>query len=356
MNQTNYLRLFSFFAFLVFGAVSCWATAESLHLLLASWPKIFCYLVAIGFFVVASIGTKMIVDSLNQKIYVENRRGRLFGGVFLVLIFWLAISMPTNTHTFIYRSVIGERVNNDILKTESYLSDIINNTINQEKTIQEINHLQQQAASYLVRVNQEIDQYNDPGDGPRTKAVIEEANQFAVRNGIGYQIQPRTSRGRSQQELTSAKGYYDQQFTNMNAVIEERCHAQMQGPSVEVKNKASESYAELENIRTRIENKSIDLNSAEDLYDKVLSPLEKAYSIIQGNTNFIKWHNNDAALYTASPIVTQSRRMVSVFEVWGDYMAGRFGGHGFFWWILLAVLVDIAAFIFFDLTFKKREY
>ena len=81
MNQTNYLKLFSVLAFLAFAAVSCWATAESLQLLLPSWPSFACWIVTIGFFIIASLGTKMIVDSLNQNIYMEKRGTKLFLGV-----------------------------------------------------------------------------------------------------------------------------------------------------------------------------------------------------------------------------------------------------------------------------------
>lgn len=59
--------------FLVFAGVSCWATAESLSLLLPAWPVVFVWIVTIGFFVLASVGSKLIVDSFNQRIYLENR-------------------------------------------------------------------------------------------------------------------------------------------------------------------------------------------------------------------------------------------------------------------------------------------
>lgn len=100
MNENKFLKVFCLLAFLAFAAVSCWATAESLHLLLPSWPLAMCWVVTIGFFFIASWGTKMIVDSLNQKIYLEKRGLRLLGGIFILLVFWLACSMPTNTHTF----------------------------------------------------------------------------------------------------------------------------------------------------------------------------------------------------------------------------------------------------------------
>ena len=66
MEENKTLRLISVCGFAIFAAVSCWATAESLHLLLPSWPIFMCWAVTIGFFVIASIGTKLIVDSFPQ--------------------------------------------------------------------------------------------------------------------------------------------------------------------------------------------------------------------------------------------------------------------------------------------------
>lgn len=63
----------------------------------------------------------------------------------------------------------------------------------------------------------------------------------------------------------------------------------------------------------------------------------------------------DEANYTADNPVTKVKRMISVFDVWEDFMAGEYAGHGFMFWIIISILVDIAAFIFFDLAFKKRE-
>ena len=93
MEQNKFLKLFSVLAFLAFAAVSCWATAESLHLLLPSFPLVMCWIVTIGFFFIASWGTKMIVDSLNQQIYMEKRGLNLIGGIFIVLVFWLICSL-----------------------------------------------------------------------------------------------------------------------------------------------------------------------------------------------------------------------------------------------------------------------
>ena len=68
MNDENkFKKLGLLLGFIGFTAVSCWATAESLHMLLPTWPIFAVYVVTIGFFVIASYGTKMVADYGRQK-------------------------------------------------------------------------------------------------------------------------------------------------------------------------------------------------------------------------------------------------------------------------------------------------
>jgi hypothetical protein len=147
MGKTNYLKFFSLLAFIAFAAISCWATAESLHLLLPSWPIAFCWVVSVGFFIMASLGTKMIVDSLNQNVYIEKRGVMLVGGIILVILFWLICVMPTNTHTFFFRNKINEKVDLDITTTKKYLSDIKNNQKTTDSLNYRINNLDKQESN-----------------------------------------------------------------------------------------------------------------------------------------------------------------------------------------------------------------
>ena len=152
MNENKFLKIFCIFAFLAFAAVSCWATAESLHLLLSSLPVATCWIVTIGFFFIASWGTKMIVDSFNQNIYLERRGLRLLGGIVIILIFWLACSMPTNTHTFFYRSVISDKVTSDISTTKGYLAQIRDNILTKTKIQLKCSELNNKVE---IKINQE---------------------------------------------------------------------------------------------------------------------------------------------------------------------------------------------------------
>lgn len=118
----------SFLAWLLLAGISCWATEKSLHMLLpANWPEIAVWGITIAFFVVASIGTVLIVNSLMSDGFVDNRKGKLFGGILLVICFWLLMSMPTNTHTFFYNDKIGSTITEDIKTTNGYLQQIVKN-------------------------------------------------------------------------------------------------------------------------------------------------------------------------------------------------------------------------------------
>ena len=49
----------------------------------------------------------------------------------------------------------------------------------------------------------------------------------------------------------------------------------------------------------------------------------------------------------------ESKAMLSVPDVWKDYLTtDKYEGHGFIWWVLIALLVDISGFIFFQMAFN----
>lgn len=196
MEQKNYLKIVWVAAFLCFAAVSCWATSESLHLLLSSWPLVLCWVVSVGFFIVASLGTKMMVDSLNQSVYLEKRGLHLIFGFLLFIVFWLICSMPTNTHTFFYRTVINDKVNTDISTTRGYLGQIKNNTNNETQAAKKVNELENNLSVLLGELEAEINNEANPGNGPKSNEILRKlANLLGV-----DKIEPLTYRGTSKQE------------------------------------------------------------------------------------------------------------------------------------------------------------
>lgn len=351
MDQKNYLKLIWMVAFIAFAAVSCWATAESLHLLLSSWPLAMCWVVTVGFFIIASLGTKMIVDSLNQDIYLEKRGLRLVGGIVIVLIFWLICSMPTNTHTFFYRTVINDKVNTDISTTRGYLSQIKNNTNNKTQATVKVNELKNNVDVLLGELEAEIKNEVNPGFGPKSKEIL---RKFATLLEVD-KVEPLSYKGTSKQDRDKLCDAYR---TKIYILAENRATnimAHILSPNSDNIKEVKRDDENLALVKKYIGDKTINLNDAEDVED-VCDKLNTAYNTVKKNSDFVNFSSKtDEANYTADNPVTKVKRMISVFDVWEDFMAGEYAGHGFMFWIIISILVDIAAFIFFDLAFKKRE-
>lgn len=350
MNDNKFLKIFCILAFIAFAAVSCWATAESLHLLLSSWPLILCWVVTVGFFFIASWGTKMIVDSLNQKIYLEKRGAHLLGGVLITIVFWLLCSMPTNTHTFFFRSVIHDKVSQDITTTKSYLQQIRTNEVTENNIQKKVTELKNNVEIKLGELKAEIMNETNPGFGPKSKEILK---GFASLLGVA-EVKPLSYKGTSVQ---SREKLYDEYRKKIYILMETAINnlvASMTPPNKEYMKIADKDYKNLELVEKYIKEGSLNLNDADDI-KTVCDRLNESYATVKAYPQFVNFKSEpEKAHYTAENPVTKVKRMISVFDVWEDFIKGEYAGHGFFFWVLISILVDIAAFIFFDIAFKKR--
>ncbi len=350
--QKNYLKIVWIVAFIAFAAVSCWATSESLHLLLSTWPPIMCWVVTIGFFIIASLGTKLIVDSLNQNIYLEKRGLRLIGGILLLLIFWLICSMPTNTHTFFYRTVIDDKVTSDISTTRGYLDQIKNNTNNKLQASLKIQELQNKVDIKLGELEAEIKNEANPGFGPKSKEILRE---LAAELGVA-QIEPLTYSSTTVQGCTRLCDAYRKKIYLLKQNKENNILNNIIRPNENNIKQVQNADENLALTKKYIDEGTINLNNADDIKG-VCDKLNVGYNAIKNNKDFVNFDNDiDKAAYTAPTPVTKVKRMISVFDVWKDFLHGEYSGQVFFFWVIISILVDIAAFIFFDMAFKKREY
>lgn len=352
MEQNNYLKLIWVIAFVAFAAVSCWATSESLHLLLSSWPMAMCWVVSVGFFIIASLGTKMIVDSLNQNIYLEKRGIRLIGGIVIVLVFWLVCSMPTNTHTFFYRTVISDKVNTDISTTRGYLSQIKNNTNNKNQAEIKVNELKNNVDILLGDLEAEIKNEANPGFGSKSKAILRKfANLLSV-----DKVEPLTFKGTSKQDRERLCDAYRKKVYLLAENRATNIMNHIMSPNADNLKEVKRDDENLALVKKYIDDKTMNLNDADDIVD-VCEKLNTAYNTVKKNKDFVTFlSDNDKVQYTADAPVTKVKRMISVFDVWEDFIGGEYAGHGFLFWIIISILVDVAAFIFFDLAFRKQDF
>lgn len=350
MNDNKYLKILSVLGFLAFAAVSCWATSESLHLLLPDLPLAFCWVVTIGFFIIASWGTKMVADSLNQDLFIDNRKPLFWGGIAIVAVFWLLCSMPTNTHTFFFRNLINDCVTTDLATTQGYLGQIKSGEATQTKIRKKQAEVENKINTLLQSLESEIKAPNNPGDGPETKKVLAKiAQELGVAEIPVISGSVNTEAGRDAQY----KAYRKMVLTmleNKKANIEK----QLTPSGNQHKVQAEKEYKALENVKKYIANEQISLTDANDVKN-VCDQLNRGYSAIKTYQDFVDFKTEgDKETYTCDNPETKVKRLLSVYDVWVDFLTGKAGGLSFLFWILISVLVDIAAFIFFDIAFKKR--
>lgn len=355
MDRINYFKLLCVVAFVAFAAVSCWATTESLHMLLPSWPVLMCWVVSIGFFVIASFGTKMIVDSLNQNIYMEKRGTTLFFGFLLMSIFWLVCSMPTNTHTFFYRTCITDVLNNDLASTKAYLVKLRDNVKSEELIRQKQKELENKVYPKIVDLEHEIDNPLNPGNGPETKRILGEITQVLECSPISALSGAARTPAQKRQVKDEYRKKIISQLEAKKMLIRENMK---NGNENSYKSIAKKQIKSIESIEEQVNTMAAMGDVDNDLVTQASSAvLMPAYSTIKTYKDYVIFNNNDdEKVYTADNIVTRTSRMLSVIDVWKDFVGGKHEGRGFIFWVIISILVDVAAFIFFDIAFKKKDY
>jgi len=356
MGQNNLLKAISVFAFLALAAWSCWATETSLHLLLPGIPVVLLWVIVIAFFILASYGTKMIVDSLNQDIYMEKRGLKLIAGIIIVILFWLFFSMPTNTHTFFYKNAIHDVVTEDITTTSQYLTQLSENIMTEKAIEDAILKKQSALDAELNALEQEILNPQRTGDGTIAKDIrarIAKILEIAEFHDLG------TTEGKSVQKLKQLvsmyrKAAYDQfELTKINIYK----LYENQGVNKSVRDEAKKILVNLKIAEDGIRDDMLDLDDADEV-KKLNGHLSKGYALISNNRALVSFTNEDDTIrYTENSKNTQITKLLSVWDVWVSYLKGTdFRGRGMLLWIMLSILVDLGAFLFFDIAFKKDQY
>lgn len=350
MNE-NPLKKASFaVGYFLLAAISCWATAESLQMLLPDLPSLLCWTITICFFVIASLGTKMMIDSLNQNIYVEKRGLRLIGGIVLVFVFWLFCSMPTNTHTFFFRNLVGNMVTKDVSTTQGLLAQIRDNTVTEGKIQAKCAEVRNKVDIKLGELEAEIMNDANPGFGPKAKDILRD---FADILGVA-KVDPLTYKGLAKQDRQRlCDAYRNKIYILMNNKIM-NIRKEMTPPNDNYRKVADMSWKNLEIVKRAIDNEELCLTDADDIAT-ICKRLDEGYVTVKTYKEFVNFQDEiQKDHYTKDNAETDVKRLLSVYDVWIDFVEGKFGGWKFAFWILISILVDIAAFVFFDLAFKKE--
>ena len=352
MNQTNYFKIFAFVAFVVLMAISCWASVQSLHLRLPNWPIVFFGAISVVFFVVSSIGVKLIVDSFSQHLRIDNRGWRLTGGIILLLVFWVFFSIPTNTHTFFYRSAIRGILTQELTDTRMELENLADITIATNIINAERIAFETAVRGTFTQLVAEVNCPINPGVGIRAEYLI-----GALEGKLGRIQRP----PHPENTIDGRRRFIDAMRTQVEALlhlaVEERYNARIERirrglNQDEIAGFINEIRYVQNRMRNREENHILEptIGTRDMLID--------AFTLIRQYRDFMggeigRQHIVDDERFPERP---RTARVRYIETVWLDYFAGELGGRGFFFWILLGALVDIAGFIFFYITFRRTDY
>lgn len=346
-----------FIMFLIVGALSCWATASS-FLLIIPLPWYVIWAMTIVFFVFASYAYKMIMDAIHNDGSIENPKAKLWGGIFLLLMTWGIISMPTNAHTFFYKLQIGNQVTQDLKTTETYCEQLAKRTNISKYDSAAYNAFKDECEIIMKNFSDEA-----TGNGPthqigihkHSVKYINELNQKLSAYGDYKIAQPSEVSGSLQKvnaeiDLTRAR-----LMTQYNKIEDEKLKVNVKGRQ-QALNDLNKIKAMQDSINYLIMIGDISRPSAEPVIKQAEGVLILAYGNIKANEKYVYFNDEaDEKLYTADNLETRLTRFLHPYKVMGDFFVGKIP-FIFIFWIILSILLDVIGFISFDNAFKKEEF
>lgn len=360
MKKLDFKRVLCGLFFLGLAGFSCFWTAESLFIWQPSLTRVGALLIAVAFYIVASLCFSKMLTAFdkNADFYGKfgDRGGQLTIGLLGVLIFWLMVSLPTNTHTLLYRASIRPIITTDINRTMGYLNDLKDNNIEIRKINDRYNAKAYAVAQQIDRLIFETEHPGLEGIGPRFETILVEMDRTLFDGTIEGQTKNKLQRvanpGSTRTQWLSTVSYYQQQAKEQLSIYRAACDKEIE------QIKRTMNSVQLNNL---IQNQQIALSDIDnmqgvnfDIISAAEKDLESSYAFIKTNSKYIELKQEDVNRYTRDGVLPETEEMKSVPDVWKDFITtNKYDGHGFIWWVIVALLVDLSAFIFFDKTIRN---
>lgn len=359
MRSLNVSRIIAIIAFLSLAGFSCFWTAESIYIWQPNITLAGAWLIAVVFYVIASICFSMLLKAIDKRAdfygKLGGRTGAFLLGFFGLLIFWIGLSLPTNTHTLLYRGSIKNVLENDLSRTQGYLKELQTNNTAIEMVKQKYNAKVNAVNALFVRMEQEMERPNDKGIGSKFNTILLELEATLTEDAAHPVKIQRQPSGKTHREWVDILTYYRSQASDQLNLYKIACNK------------------EIEEIQAAMDSEKLDklINETEEMYEGVkdmngvndkkianaVRVLNTDYSYIKNYAQYIPFKGKDKEIYTRPVPVAEAQVMRSVPEVWYDYFTARKYSfdNGFIWWVLLALLVDISAFVFFNMAFNSKS-
>ena len=352
MRTFNLKRIVCIMAFLGLAGFSCFWTAESLFIWQPSITIYGAWLIAIVFYIIASICFSRFIKSFEKygdfgQGLFASRGGHLFWGALGLIVFWLFISLPTNTHTLLYRASIKEIITSDLTRTQGYLQGLKDNNVEIKKIENKYKAKQDAVDAIISRLVAEIDRPGAIGIGEKFNTALAELEAI-----LGTTLQRMPNVGKTRTQWLTAINFYQKQAYDHLKLYRASCDKEIDEVKRMMGSKALEGLIKNSEIALSDIGKMNGINN--EVIKAATEDLGKGYAYIKANSQYISFKGNDKERYTREGAIPEAKEMLSVPDVWKDYITtDKYNGHGFIWWVFIALLVDLAGFVFFNLAFGK---
>lgn len=359
MGKNNFLKVAAFIGFVVLAGYSCYLTSRSFVLMQPNRESHYLFIwfvIAIALFVVASMGTKKVVDSLDTSNSVmHDRRGKMLAtGIVMVLVFWIMVSLPTNTHTLIYESEITSRVKSDLKETQGYLERLTMDDFVSRDVKTKIDKVKDDVTAKLISLESEIDNPNNIGDGDNAKKILGEiagvlgCEAFPPLSGVASTAKQRRERKDAYRNMVMAA--FESYVAGIaHSFMDEKLRKQ-------AKADAKGLLPNIKGLFKDVEHMEMEGRIDDDLLKRADQEVFKGYGVIRKYMDYLDIPGDAKIRYSAEEPLTRYAELTSIKRVWGDIFGGRFSGKDFLYCLMIALLIDVAAFLFFDIAFKKSSF
>ena len=318
------------------------------------------WLIAVVFYGIASICFSRFIKGFEKYGFFKSglfssRGGHIFFGLLGLVVFWLMVSLPTNTHTLLYRASIKEIIKTDLTRTQGYLQGLKDNNLEIKKIEDRYKGKKDAVDALILRLVAEIDHPGAEGIGHRFETILVELDRTLFEGDKGDRKIQRVARvGTTRSQWLTAINYYQSQAYEQLKLYRAKCDKEIEEVKRMMGSKA------LEGLIKNCEIALADVNRMDGVDNNIIKvatdDLANGYSFIKANSQYIAFKDNDKERYTREGAMPEAKEMLSVPDVWKDFLTtNKYNGHGFIWWVFIALLVDLAGFVFFDLAFGKND-
>ncbi len=331
----NITKLIIIEAYLLLMFISTWATVEAANRLV-NWSLPIIWIISIIFFAIASLGMKLIFISFDYSQIIHGRFKFLFGGIVLLALFWLGIILPTNAHTFFYKSTVEQICLEELKHTETVLQRLKSKG---EELIQADKlFLNTRVQAEIKNFRFEVTNLGNVGTGRKSDSIL-----VVIESLLGNKIQ-------RLQSLTKQRVHLDQYIEQMDTLIREQLSI-----------KQAEYDSKYAMFMQKIDNAEYEKLLADIRYQQenlTNEPTEDTKKTLI--TSFALIDRYVAVLHDAFPneafegiyATPKTIEIENIYQTWQNYFRGDYKDKGFSFWMLVAFLIDFAAFIIFFFIFK----